>query len=132
MQTISGESAALRRFDKTWWLHYIGRGRGEMLVFVVDDRYMEADDEEGMELRLAVSYGNNRFPPNRERGWLQPDPMPGTHCFGVPEIGMRGGGITVFDQWLYGKDASGVETVEQAEARAGSILAEISDDDYSG
>jgi len=132
MQTVSGDSAALRRFDEVWGLHDIGRTRGEMLVFVVDDRYVEADDEEGMELRLAVSYGTNPFPPDRERGWLEPDPMPGKFSFGIHEIGIRGGRITVFDQWLYGKDASGVETVEQAETRAQSIMAEISDDDYSG
>ena len=45
MQTISGDSATLRRFDETWGLHDLGDVRGEMLVFVVDDRYTEDDDE---------------------------------------------------------------------------------------
>ena len=131
MQTISGDSATLRRFDETWGLHDIGHIRGEMLVFVVDDRFTEDDDEPGVEFRVAVSYGDNPFPLDRERGWLEPDPMPGPRCFGVHMIGTRGIRITVFDQWIDGKDATGVEGLEQAESRARSIVDGLSDDEYS-
>ena len=62
-----------------------------------------------------MSYGDNPFPLDREKGWLEPDPMPGKRCFGVHMIGTRGSRITVFDQWMDGNEAVGVDGVEQAE-----------------
>jgi hypothetical protein len=138
MKTMSGtfetpakKGKVLRKIDEIWKLHGpVGPSEPSAgcLAFVVDRRHVE---EDGIELRLAVSFGENLFPPGRPKGFLTPHPMPGKHCFGTHVVGTRGGRMGLLDQWYDAREAGGLEDPARAEEVARAILAGISDDDYA-
>jgi hypothetical protein len=128
----SNENTALRQINEVWHLHdaeKLPEASAGCLAFVVDRR---AVDEHGIEFRLAVSFGENPFPPGKPKGFLTPHPMPGKHCFGVHIVGTRGGRMALFDQWYDAREADGLESPGQSEGPARAILAAISDEDYAG
>jgi hypothetical protein len=130
-QVSSKKGNALRKIDEIWGLHAPVGKAGSFagcLAFVVDRRYV---DEGGIELRLAVSFGENCFPVGEPKGFLTPGPMPGRYCFGIHLVGTRGGRIGLLDQWYDAREANGLEDPGRAEEAARAILAGISDDDYA-
>jgi hypothetical protein len=124
--------AALARIDELWWLHEHrdpnARTDGRCTAFVVDSRFVKEDD---IELRLAVSYGDNPFTEEMNCGFVPPPVCPGTHVFGIHVVGTRDSLITLFDQWYDAREATGHETPEAVESRAREILASISDTEYA-
>jgi hypothetical protein len=129
--TIAKKGEALRKIDEVWELHgrVPARRPAGCLAFVVDRRHVE---EDGIERRLAVSFGENLFPRVGLEGFLNQEPMPGEYCFGIHIVGTRGGRIAPLGEWYDGREASGLEDPAQAEEVARAILAGISDDDYAG
>lgn len=124
--------AALARIDELWWLHEHRDPNadtdGRCTAFVVDSRFVK---ENGIELRLAVSYGDNPFTPEMNCGFVPPPVHSGTHVFGIHMVGTRDSLITLFDQWYDAREATGQETPEAVESRAREILASISDAEYA-
>src|SRR5262245_42747759 len=82
-------SNLLRQINENWELHYLEDlppGVG-CLAFVVDERCVS---HEGIEFRIAVSFGENIWPDSQPKGFLTPHPMPGRYCFGIHGVGTRG------------------------------------------
>ncbi len=131
--------STLGRVDELWWLHEHRDPNsgidGRCAALVVDSRYV-VDDRDGLapevEMRLVVSYGDNPFTPEMECGFVPPPVLPGTHVFGIHQVGTRDALITMFDHWYDAREATGHETADEIERRAREILASISDDEYGG
>jgi hypothetical protein len=119
----------LHQVNEKWDLHYLDdlpRGAG-CVAFVVDERCVR---DEGIEFRLAVSFGDNIWPDSRPQGVLTPRPMQGRYCFGIHDVGTRGGRMALFDQWHDARAAQDADDPAGAEAIARAILASIPDDEY--
>jgi hypothetical protein len=119
----------LRQVNETWRLHYrdaLPRGAG-CVAFVVDERCVR---DEGIEFRLAVSFGDNIWPDSRPQGFLTPRPMSGRYCFGIHDVGTRGGRMALFDKWYDARAAQDGEDPSRAEAIARAVLASIPDEEY--
>lgn len=128
----------LRQVNEVWGLHDLDysftdppEGGVGCLAFVLDDRFVEADFDPSVQMRLAATFGDNLYPEHRQRGWVEPDPAPGTFRFAIHQIGIRGKRITVFDMWMDDRPAGDCETAEDGERRCREILAAISDEQYS-
>ena len=95
-----------RQIDEVWGLHDLARtladpppGGVGCVAFVVDERYIPADFDPQVELRLAASFGDNPYPATRSRGFCEPEPTSEKLRFGVHIIGIRGKRMAVFDMW---------------------------------
>ena len=122
-------SNLLRQINETWELHYrhdLPRGEG-CLAFVVDERCVQ---DEGIDFRVGVSFGDNVWPGGRPQGVLTPRPMPGRRCFGIHCVGTRGGRMALFDQWYDARPAEGRDDPGRDEEAARAILSTISDEEY--
>ena len=98
------------------------------LAFLVDRRYVE---DEGVELRLGVSFGGNPFLPNVPRGFVPPPILPGKFIFGIHLVGTKDNKITLFDQFSDARQASDSLTIDEAIVLGRSILREMSDVQYA-
>jgi hypothetical protein len=128
----------LTRLERKYGLHELGTraapvtGPDGCLAFVIDRRcVIDGPADEHYELRLAVSFGDNPFPPERGQGVLCPHPMAGKRCFLIHVVGTEGKYFRVFDTAYDGREASDELRVEDAPARAREILASFSDEEYS-
>lgn len=129
--------STLGRVDELWWLYEHRDPNsgidGRCTALVVDSRYV-VDDRDGfgppVEMRLVVSYGDNPFTAKMKCGFVPPPVLPGTHVFGIHQVGTRDALITMFDHWYDAREATGHETADEIERRAQEILASISDDEY--
>src|SRR4051794_33913502 len=131
--------AEFRQIDEVWGLHDLARtladppsGGVGCVAFVVDERYIPADFDPQVELRLAASFGDNPYPATRSRGFCEPEPTSEKFRFGVHRIGIRGKRMAVYDMWYDARPADGCDDAEAAGRRAGEILAGITDEDYVG
>jgi hypothetical protein len=124
------KQANLDRMNDLWHLHdpEDGSGTGRCLAFVLDRRYLDAD--EGAEIRLAVSFGDNVVSPETEQGFLPIPVRPGRLAFGVHEVGISGDKLTVFDAWLDTIEAGDVTEPAEAVVRAQAILDGMADARY--
>lgn len=126
--------AALARIDELWWLHEHRDPNsginGRCTAFVVDPRYLQEEGDD-VEMRLAVSYGDNPFTEEMNCGFIPPPVCPGSHVFGIHVVGTRDSLITLFDQWFDAREVTGRETIEDVENRAREILASIPDTEYA-
>lgn len=124
---------AINRINELWGTHDHGDRNANInsrcFAFVVDPRYVSADG--GEELRLAVSYGDNPFTEAMKVGFVPPPVLPGTHVFGIHVVGTLAGRITMFDHWFDAREATGRESLAEADQRAREILAGIPDDEYA-
>src|SRR4051794_19082205 len=129
--------AEFRQIDEVWGLHDLARtladppaGGGGCVAFVVDSRYIPADFDPQVELRLAASFGDNPYPATRSRGFCEPEPTSEKCRFGVHIIGIRGKRMAVFDMGYTDSPADGCKSAEEASLRAREILAGITEEDY--
>ena len=119
----------LQQINQKWELHYLSdlpRGVG-CVAFVVDERCIR---DNGIDFRLAVSFGDNIWPDRRPQGVLTPQPMAGSYCFGIHDIGTRGERMALFDKWYDARPAEDCKDTASAELMAREILASISDEEY--
>ena len=121
----------INNINERWELHKPEDEGKQMvalcLAFVVDRRFAQ---EDGLEMRLAVSFGGNPFSRNAPRGFLPPPVRPGKFVFGIHVVGTKGKQIALYDQWFDARAAEECETAEEADAIANAILREISDSQY--
>jgi hypothetical protein len=122
----------IKRINELWYLHEPEaentRDPVLCLALVVDRRYV---DDEGLELRLGVSFGGNPFLPNVPRGFVPPPILPGKCIFGIHLVGTRGDKIALYDRWYDARPAADDQTVETAFEIANSILRDIPDSEYA-
>jgi hypothetical protein len=135
MGELSGSARTqecLKRIDELWYLHEPEDENAHDPVlcnaFVVDRRYV---DDDGLELRLGVSFGGNPFLPNVRRGFVPPPILPGKFIFGIHLVGTRGDKIALYDRWYDARQAADAQTVETAFEVANSILRDIPDSEYA-
>jgi hypothetical protein len=121
------------RINEVWGLHERRNEapgpEGRLLAFFIDPRSVEF---EGIEMRLAVSFGENPVTPETKQGWFLPIPaLPGKYVFGLHLVGTRGNKLAMFDKWQDAREApadcTGAIEIERA---ARSILESISDEKY--
>lgn len=123
----------LKRLEEKYGFHDLGTaddpvaGPDGCLAFVIDSRCVI--DAYG-ELRLAVSYGDNPFPPERGQCVMSPRPMAGAHCFLIHVVGTEGKYLRVYDMRYDGREAAKPLSPVAATLRAKEILASITDDEY--
>lgn len=125
--------AVVERINDQWGTHERGDRTADThtrcSAFVVDPRYVRADD--GEELRLGVSYGDNPFTEEMRGGFVPPPVLPGSHVYGIHVVGTRRDRIAMFDEWFDAREATGRETAAEVEARSRAILAGIPDGEYA-
>jgi len=121
------------RINDLWNLHEHEDERlgteGRCLALVIDRRYL--DTSEGIEIRLAVSFGNHVVGPETEQGFLPIPTQPGKFVFGLHEVGSKGNLLTVYDTWIDSIEAGDCTDPAEAEKRARSILESRSDEEYA-
>lgn len=121
------------RINEFWGLHerrYESPGpEGRCLAFFIDPRSV---DFEGIQMRLAVSFGDNPVTPETKQGRFLPIPaVPGKYVFGLHLVGTRGNKLAMFDQWQESCEAPADCTdASEVERAARSILESISDEKY--
>lgn len=123
--------ANIERINELWGLHEPQdeglKGEGRCLAFAIDQRYVEQD---GIEMRLAVSFGHPVVGPVTEGGFLPIPGQPGEFVFGLHLIGTKGSQVTIYDQWANAMHADGCADPVEAEAMARAILDAMSDQEY--
>lgn len=121
----------IERINQLWMLQEPrsdGLERGRCLAFVIDRRYR--DTPEGVEMRLAVSFGNPVVDPVTEEGFLPIPGHPGEFVFGVHEVGTKDNQLTIYDSWIDALHAGGCTDPAEAEAKGRAILDAMSDEEY--
>jgi hypothetical protein len=125
------KQASIDRINELWGLHEPQdeelKTEGRCLAFVIDPRYVE---QEGVEMRLGVSFGHNVVTPQTRQGFLGIPAYPGEFVFGIHGIGTKGNQLTLYDRWYDARQAGDCTDAMQGEERACAILESMSDDDY--
>lgn len=121
--------AVLDRINERWRLHErmdkASGPEGRCLAFVIDRRYL---DQDGIEMRLAVSFGGNPVSPETEHGSLPIPARPGRFVFGLHQVGTKGNRLAMYDRWVDAREAAADCTdAAGGEKSARSILESISD-----
>ena len=120
------------RANEVWRLHEPEDKSSEnpalCQLFLVDRRFVE---EDGLEMRLAISFGGNPFLRDVPRGFLPPPILPGKFIFGIHIVGTKGRQIAMYDQWADAREAAGCETIGRAFEIAEAILSGMSDAEYA-
>jgi hypothetical protein len=126
------KQANIDRINELWGLHEPQdenlKTEGRCLAFVTDRRYINQD---GVEMRLGVSFGHPVVGPVTEKGFLPVPGQPGEFVFGIHEIGTKGNQLTIYDSWMDARHAGGCTDPVEAEAKARAILDALSDEEYS-
>jgi hypothetical protein len=127
-------SANLDRINELWGIHeHHGReatGDERCLAFAVGRRYLELEDNAGIQYRLGVSFGHNPFTPEMATGFVPPPVLPGRFVFGLHLIGIKGNQVALYDQWVDAREAGDCEDPEQAIHLARSIADSMPDEEY--
>lgn len=121
----------VERINKLWRLHepwdVASSTEGRCLAFVIDRRYI---DEEGVEMRVGVSFGDNVVTPETKQGLIGIPVHPGKFVFGLHGIGTKDNQLTLYDKWQNALDAGDCTDAVQGEIRARAILEAMSDAEY--
>ncbi len=122
----------IERINEVWDLHQPRDEEmgieGRCLAFVIDRRYIEQD---GIEMRLGISFGTPVVGPETEQGFLPIPVVPGEVVFGLHLIGIRDNRMSVFDSWMDSIEAGGCTDAAEAEKKARTILDSKSDEEYA-
>ncbi len=122
----------IERMNEFWLLHerrYEAPGpEGRLLFFAIARRSVEF---QGIELRLAVSFGDNPVTPETKQGFVVIPALPGKYVFGLHIVGTRGNKLALLDQWIDAREAAADCTDALAIERAArAIVDSISDAEY--
>jgi len=121
----------IERVNKLWRLHehwhQASTSEGRCLAFVIDRRYI---DEEGVEMRVGVSFGHNVVTPETKQGLIGIPVHPGKFVLGLHGIGTKGNQLTLYDKWQNALEAGDCTDAVQGEKTARSILEAMSDAEY--
>lgn len=121
----------IARLNDTFDLHaYWNRDAGietKCLALIVDERYVL---DFGIQLRLAVSFGDNPFSETMPPVFVRPPILPGEFIFGVHLVGTRDSSMSIFDKWCDGFEAGDCTQSDDAIRRATDYLQSLSDADY--
>lgn len=127
------KQANINRINDLWRLHRhwdpASGTEGCCLAFVTDRRYIE---DEGVELRLGVSFGHNVVSAETRQGLIGIPVHPGKFVFGFHLIGVKGNQVTLYDKWTDAQDAGASADPVQGEERARAVLDAMSDEAYLG
>lgn len=119
------------RINTLWRLHehrnQASTSEGRCVAFVIDRRFI---DEDGVEMRVGVSFGHNVVTPETNQGLIGIPVHPGKFVFGLHGIGTKGNELTLYDKWQNALDAGDCTDAVQGERKARSILEAMSDAEY--
>jgi hypothetical protein len=121
----------LDRINELWNIHAFGvrpGAAGRCLALIVDRRYVLTCGFEG---RLAVSFGDNPFTPEMASGFVPPPVKPGKYLFGLHNVGISDGRLSIFDMWMDSVESPvDCTSPEYVLRTAQAILDKVSDEQY--
>lgn len=100
----------------------------DCLAFCIDPRFTL--DAEGLENRIAISYGVNLTSPRI--GWLQPSERHGENVFGLHHVGIHNEiELSLRDRWLDALPATSTDELEHAVSESFRQLSLLDDSRYT-